>query len=214
MSDTSNGISGTAVAVASVGVVLVYAGFRNVSLVQALRDLTSGKPPAVQGKSTDVTTGPGGGGGTASGFGDARRTTVVSAANKYTGDVYSQAKRTQPGFSDCSSFVDKALKDAGIQPPFSPWANTSNFRMSPEWKTIPAAQAQPGDIGLSAAHMVLITAAGGATGIGQQRPGVNVKTGTMATLFGSQSFVYKTWTGYSTTPAAAGGGGGGGAGSW
>jgi hypothetical protein len=214
MPDTSNGISGTAVAVASVGAVLVYAGFRNVSLVQALRDLTSGKPPAVQGKSTDVTTGPGGGGGTASGFGDARRSSVVSATSKYTGDVYSQAKRTQAGFSDCSSFVDKALKDAGIQPPQSPWASTANYRMSPEWKTIPASQALPGDIAISAAHMVLITTAGGASGIGQQKPGVNVRTGTMATLFGSQSFVYKTWTGYSATPAVSGGGGGGGAGSW
>ena len=214
MPESSNGISGVAVAVASLGAVLVYAGFRNVSPLQALRDLSSGKPPAVVSNPTTVTTGNGGGGGTASGLGDSRRTAVVAAAQKYVNDQYSQLTRTLPGFSDCSSFVDKALKDVGISPPFSPWANTSNYRMSPDWKTIPATQVQPGDIAISAGHMVLITAAGGASGIGQQRPGVNVKTGTMATLFGSQSYVFKTWTGYTAGGSVSGGGGGGGAGSW
>jgi cell wall-associated NlpC family hydrolase len=148
-----------------------------------------------------------------SGFGDARRAAVVTAAQKYVSDIYSQAKRTQTGYSDCSSFVDKALRDAGITPP-STWANTAIFRMSPEWRTIPASQVQPGDIAISAAHMVIITASGGTAGIGQQRTGVNVKTGTMATLFGSQSYVFKTWTGYTAAPAAGGGDGGGGGGSW
>lgn len=213
MPDSSNGISGTAVAVTTAGLLLAYAGFRNVSPLQALRDLSTGKPPPVTSHPTTIATGPGGGGGTASGFGDARRTTVVAAAQKYSGDTYSQLKRTQPGFSDCSSFVDKALKDSGINPPQSPWASTANYRMSPEWQTIPAAKVLPGDIAISPGHMVLITAAGGAAGIGQERPGVNVRTGSMASLFGSQSYVYKTWTGY-TVPAAAGGGGGGGGGSW
>lgn len=213
MADAKGGISGVAVFVTTAGAVLAYAGFRGVSPLQALRDIAAGKPAPVVGKPTEIVS-SGGGGGTASGFGDARRAAVVAAAQKYTGDVYNQAKRTQPGFSDCSSFVDKALRDAGISPPSTQWANTAIYRLSPEWRTIPAAQVQPGDIAISAAHMVLITAAGGTAGIGQQRTGVNVKTGTMATLFGSQPYVFKTWTGYSAAPAVAGGGGGGGAGSW
>lgn len=213
MSNTSGGISGIAVAVATGGAVLVYAGLRGVSPLQAARDVGGGKPPAVVGKPT---TAPVTGGVPASsGFGDARRAAVVSAAQKYAGDIYSQAKRTQTGYSDCSSFVDKALRDAGISPPSHPWANTALYRLSPEWKTITADKVQPGDIAISAAHMVLVTAKGGTAGIGQQRPGVNVRTGTMQTLFGTQFYVFKTWTGYSITPAAGEGGGGGqGGGSW
>lgn len=213
MADAQGGISGTAVAVATLGAVLAYAGFRGVSPLQALRDVSGGKPPPIVGKPAQIT-GGGGGGGTSSGFGDARRSAVVAAAQKYAGDTYSQAKRNQPGFSDCSSFVDKALRDAGIQPPSNPWANTALYNLSPEWKTIAASKAQPGDIAISSSHMVLITAAGGTAGIGQERPGVNVRTGSMATLFGSQSYVFKTWTGYTAAPAVSGGGGGGGGGSW
>ncbi len=212
MTDTGNGISGTAVAVATCGAVLVYAGFRGISPLQALRDVAGGRPPGVVGKpTTDPVTGAS---ATASGFGDDRRAAVVAAAQKYAGDTYSQLRRTTPGYSDCSSFVDKALRDAGISPPSSPWANTALYRMSPEWKTIPASAAQPGDIAISAAHMVLITANGGTAGIGQERPGVNVRTGSMSTLFGSQSYVFKTWIGYSARPTAGGGGGGGSGGSW
>jgi cell wall-associated NlpC family hydrolase len=208
----SAGVSGTAVAVATVGGVLVYAGLRGVSPLQAFRDAAGGKPPPVVGKpTTDPVGSPI---SSSSGFGDARRGAVVAAAQKYTGDLYSQPKRTQVGYSDCSSFVDKALRDAGIKPPTTQWANTAIYRLSPEWKTIPATQAQPGDIAISAAHMVLVTAAGGTAGIGQQKTGVNVKTGSMRTLFGSQSYVFKTWTGYTASGTAGGGGGGGGTGSW
>lgn len=214
MANTSGGINGLSIGVTTVGLVLVYAGYRGVSPLTVFKEVSGGKLPPVVGKPTPAPLGPGGGGGTASGFGDGRRASVVAAAQKYTGDIYSQTKRTQPGFSDCSSFVDKALKDAWIAPPFNPWANTALYRTSPEWKTIPAAQVQPGDIAISAAHMVLITAAGGTSGIGQQRSNVNVRTGNMKTLFGSQSYVFKTYTGYSATPAVGGGGGGGGTGSW
>lgn len=192
---TSNGISGLAVAVAAGGAVLVYAGFRGVSPLQALRDTAGGKPPPVVGTPTVVTptnTGVTG----SSGLPDSTRAAVVAAAQKYRNDIYNQFKRAQPGYSDCSSFVDKALKDAGIKPPFSPWANTANYRMSPEWKTIPTALARPGDIALSSGHMVLVTAEQGTAAIGQQRTNVNVRTGTVSELMGTQSYVYKTWTGY------------------
>lgn len=205
-----NGISGTAVAVATFGAVFVYAGFRGVSPLQALRDATSGKPPAVEGKPTTVTPSTP---GLPSGFADPRRAQVVAAAQKYVNDQYSQLNRALPGWSDCSSFVDKALKDVGINPPFSPWASTANYRMSPDWPVIEQSAVRPGDIAISSSHMVLVTADGGTSGIGQQRPGVNVRTGSMATLFGSQRYHFRTWKGYSRPSTGAGGGGGGG-GSW
>lgn len=210
MPNSSNGISGAAVAVASFGAVLVYAGFRGVSPLQALRDVAGGKPPPAKGKPTSpISTSP----TSSSGLTDPRRAAVVAAAQKYVKDQYSQLQRRQTGFSDCSSFVDKALKDAGIQPPGDPWANTANYRASGDWPTIEAAQVDVGDIAISISHMVLITAKGGTSGIGQQRPFVNVKTGDMRTLFGSQVYVFKTYKGYSH-PAASGGGGDGGGGSW
>jgi hypothetical protein len=194
----SGGINGLSIGVISVGAVLVYAGFRGVSPLQVFKEVSSGKLEPVTGKpTTDPVVAAGGVGNIIiNTAGDVQRGLVVSAAQKYTKDVYSQGKRTQPGFSDCSSFVDKALKDAGIAPPLNPWANTALYRISPEWKTIPASQVLPGDIAISAAHMVLITAAGGTQGIGQQRTNVNVRTGTMKELFGSQSYVFKTYTGY------------------
>lgn len=212
MAGTSAGISGVAVAVASVGGVLVYAGFRGVSPIQALRDVTSGKPAPVVGNPTSVPSSASASG--ESGFGDASRGAVVSAAQKYSGDIYNQPKRRQAGYSDCSSFVDKALKDAGIDPPSDPWATTGMYRLSSEWKTVPQSQSQPGDIAISAGHMVLVTGQGGSSGIGQQRSGVNVRTGSVASLFGKVSYVYKTYTGYTKTPGANTGSGGGGGGSW
>ena len=212
MASTGGGINGLSIGVTTVGVALVYAGFRGVSPLTVFKEVSGGKLPPVVGKpTTDPVAGVP---SLPSGFGDSRRAAVVAAAQKYAGDQYSQLKRTQPGFSDCSSFVDKALRDAGIEPPMNQWANTALFRISPEWKTIPASQAQPGDIAISAAHMVLITAAGGTSGIGQQRAGVNVRTGSMATLFGSQSYVFKTWTGYAKGGAAGEGSGNSGGGSW
>lgn len=209
MASSRAGISGVAVGVAAGGAVLVYAGFRGISPLQALRDTASGRPPAVEARSTTPPIIS-----SSSGFGDAKRSLVVAAAQKYAGDTYSQAKRTVPGFSDCSSFVDKALRDAGIPPPFSAWANTTMFRLSPEWRTIPADRASPGDIAISAGHMVLVTAKGGGSAIGQQRSGVNVRTGSVASLMGNQSYVYRTWTGYGPTPTAGSGSGSGGGGSW
>jgi len=208
----SGGLNGLSIGVTTVGAVLVYAGFRGVSPLQVFKEVSSGKLAPVTGKPTPdvvpgVTPPP-------SGFGDARRSAVVAAAQKYTGDTYSQLKRTQPGFSDCSSFVDKALRDAGIKPPVTQWANTVNYASSPEWRTIPTSQVQPGDIAIGPGHMVLVTAAGGTQGIGQQRPNVNVRTGSMATLFGKVPYVFKTWTGYAKGGAAGEGSGNGGGGSW
>lgn len=212
----SAGISGTAVGVATVGAVLVYAGFRGVSPLEALRNIATGKPLPVTSKPTTITPGAGGGGGTASGFAtnNALRSAVVTGAKSFSADQYSQVKRTQTGFSDCSSFVDKALKAAGIKPPQYTWASTANFRLSPEWITIPFAQAEPGDIAVSSSHMVLITSAGGQSAIGQQRPGRNVQEGSTKDLMsGTGTYVWKTYKGYAQG-TVSGGGGGGGTGSW
>jgi cell wall-associated NlpC family hydrolase len=210
----SGGINGLAVGTATIGGLIVYAGFRGISPLQALRDISSGAPPPVEANPTTIPTpttpaGAGTGQGNVSSFaGGAQRQAVVAAARSFAGDKYSQAKRRQPGFSDCSSFVGKALRKAGIKPPGSDWPVVSNFWVSGQWKTIPASQVQAGDIALNRHHMVIMTSK--TQGIGQQRPGRNVQTGNMGWLFGSAGHSYKTWTGYAKTGSTSGGGGGGG----
>lgn len=199
----SAGISGVGIGVATLGAVFVYAGFRGVSPLQALRDIASGKPPGVASNPVALPIEATGGnrGGVTEGqatqpTNNAVRNAVVEASQKYRNDIYSQAKRTQAGYSDCSSFVDKALKDAGIKPPGSAWASTSEFAL--RWPTVSAAQAQPGDIAVAGGvHMVLVTGNGGSSAIGQQRPGRNVQTGTVAELMtGVGSYSFRTCPDY------------------
>jgi hypothetical protein len=194
---TTGGINGTALFAAAVGGVLVYAGFAGVSPAAALRSISTGRP-AAPGTQPVLLAGTDLGIVAAGVAGNALRSQVVAAAGKYMGDRYSQLRRRQPGWSDCSSFVDKCLRDAGIKPPYDPWANTTLYLMSPEWRTIPAAAVLPGDIAVAVGHMVLITAAGAAMAVGQENPRINVRTGPPGSLFSrSEHYVFKTWRGYS-----------------
>lgn len=212
------GISGGAVAVATSGLVLAYAGFRGVSPIQALREIAGGHPtPVAAAPATQSSAGQSGLPTDVPGL----RGKVVAASQTYIGDKYSQAKRTRSGYSDCSSFVCKAFHDAGIPNPDgrSAWPNTTNFANSPSWRTIPQAQAQPGDIAVaSGQHMVLVTGNGGSAAIGQENAKSNVKTGSALGLFSSgerASVKFKTYTGYTTGGGSVGqGSGGGGVGSW
>jgi hypothetical protein len=187
----NQGVNGVAVAVAALGGVLVYAGFRGVNPLQALRDVSSGQPPAVESRSVDLTANAADGASSVSGV----RARVVAAAGKYMGDSYSQAKRRQPGYSDCSSFCDKCITDGGAKPPV-PWANTANYRLSSTWVPISGKYAQPGDVAVSAHHMVLVTGEGGSSAIGQQNTNADVRTGSVASLMGSASYKFYTWKGY------------------
>jgi hypothetical protein len=194
---SGNGISGLAVAFATAGGVLVYAGFKGKSPVGALRDISTGHPAGVTDQSTDL-------GQFQANLGNAVTGTmhsvgVLSAAGKYMNDKYSQAKRTKPGYSDCSSFCDKILTDLGVPPPVK-WASTANFRISGNWVNVPLAETQPGDIAINGHHMVMIVGAGGSSAVGQQNPRVNVRTGTVKDLM-SNDYVCKR---YVATPGRTG----------
>lgn len=195
MADQKGGISGLAVAYIGIGGILVYAGFRGLNPLSALREISGGHPAAVSSVPLDLSplNSPAFTAGAAAGNA-AHGTAVAAQAQKYAADKYSQAKRTQPGWSDCSSFCDKILTDIGIPPPVK-WASTANYRISAQWKTITAAQSQPGDIAVSSHHMVMVTANGGSAAIGQQNTRVNVRTGSVANLMGGQTYVYKTYVG-------------------
>jgi hypothetical protein len=181
------GISALAVAVVTAGGVLVYAGFRGINPLEAIREVGSGKPVAIANQGTVFSTDGSVAGQDAAiaARGNNLGSRAGAAAQKYIGDKYSQAKRTQSGWSDCSSFCDKILRDIGIPPP-TKWASTANYRLqSGGWKVISKSSAMPGDVAVNSHHMVMITGAKGASAIGQQNPRVNVRTGTVDQLIDS-----------------------------
>ncbi len=202
-------ISSLHLAIAAGGGVLLYAALRGVSPLQALKDVTSGAPPAVstEGKTTqraDGTTDPADipeGNGTEDWQGvwklnkvprAARTPTAfVAAAHAYAGDTYSQSKRWKRGYSDCSSFVGKALLAVGVRPPGG--STTSAYLGSGDWVRV--STPRRGDIAVNSTHMAIFT--DGSHGIGQQNSRTNVKRDVMDNLMantgGWQIRRYRGW---------------------
>lgn len=194
MATGGNQISSLHLAIAAGGGVLLYAALRGVSPVQALKDITSGAPPAVstEGKTikgedgaTDPDYAPGGSGSVdwkgvyrkaKTPKSMQRPSALVAAAAAHAAEKYSQEQRWARGKSDCSSFVGKALLDIGIDPPGG--SNTSAYLGSGQWVKVSTPKA--GDIVVNAKHMALVTS--GTSGIGQQNPRRNVSRDTLDNL--------------------------------
>jgi hypothetical protein len=194
MAQQGGEISSLHLAIAAGGGVLLYAALRGVSPVQALKDVTSGAPPAVstEGKvitgkdgSADPNFTPGG-----SGSSDwkgvyrlakvpkalRRPSAFITSANAHSGDTYSQDQRWAKGHSDCSSFVGKSLLDTGISPPGG--STTASYMSSGDWVRVSVPRM--GDVAVNAHHMAIFT--DGSHGIGQQNSRRNVQRDTMDNL--------------------------------
>lgn len=188
-------ISSLHLAIAAGGGVLLYAALRGVSPLQALKDVTSGAPPAVSTEGKKITGADGSADPDYVPAGDGSvdwhsvyklrtgvpkafqtPTTLVAAAGAHSGEKYSQDQRWKAGHSDCSSFVGKALLDNGIKPPGG--SVTSDYLGSADWVTVTTPR--KGDIAVNAEHMVLCT--DGTHGIGQQNPRRNVRRDTLDNL--------------------------------
>jgi hypothetical protein len=187
-------ISSLHLAIAAGGGVLLYAALRGVSPLAALKDITSGAPPAVSTNGKKVTAPDGqldqdmvpGGFGTEDWNGVYKLakvpkqfwhpTTFVAAAQTHGTETYSQSKRWAKGYSDCASFVGKALLDIGIRPPGG--STTSGFLGSGLWVKVSAPRM--GDVAVNSQHMVICT--DGSHGIGQQNPRRNVQRDTLDNL--------------------------------
>lgn len=190
----SGGISGVAVAVGSVGTLLVYAGIRGVNPVQALRDISSGKPLGVSRTGTSLADSGGGyligevptdGAGAGVSPVPASNSALVNAALQFRGDKYSQSRRWQTGYSDCSSFVGKALKAIGITPPGA--SVTGSYLTWSALTTIPKSQIQAGDLLCGTAHIAIAVSHDEA--IGQQNTRRNVQIDSISNIMWGQSWV-------------------------
>jgi cell wall-associated NlpC family hydrolase len=180
---------------------LVYAGFQGVDPITALRNVATGKPQGLADRAAmhealyeGVGVAGGGSGGiTQASLEDAvgPHPEFVSAAGAYAADTYSQLKRWQPGFSDCSSFVGKALKKCGITPPGS--STTPSYLAWRKAKPVSRGQIGAGDFLVSPGHMAI--AINNSTAIGQQRAGRNVQIGPISQIMWGQSWVALRYTG-------------------
>jgi hypothetical protein len=194
MASSGAQISSLHLAIAAGGGVLLYAALRGVSPVQALKDVTSGAPPAVSTEGKAITDSSGGADPNyvAGGFGTTpwkgvyrkaktpksfqRPAAFVAAAATHASEKYSQSERWKSGKSDCASFVGKALLDIGVDPPGG--SVTTDYLSSGQWVRVGAPRA--GDIAVNRAHVAIFT--DGARGIGQQNSRRNVQRDVMDNL--------------------------------
>ena len=187
----SDGVSGIAVAAAAAGGVLVYAGLQGINPLEALREITSGNTKALStsqasflhdASSRTVGESSSNGGivaaGTISGTSSAIGKAIANAALTHRDELYSQARRWQEGYSDCSSFVGKTLKDVGIKPPGG--SVTGSYLVWTKLKTVSKSDIQAGDLLCSGGHIAI--ALSPTTAIGQQNSRRNVQVGSITSI--------------------------------
>lgn len=207
----SGGISGIAVVLATAGGVLLYAGFQGLDPLQALKDITSGKTKALEPSQVSFVNDPTGGGrglGTGGGAtmpagytpGAGAHPEFVAAAMRHAHEKYSQARRWEPGYSDCSSFVGKSLKDCGVTPPGA--SVTGSYLTWKKLRTISRSEIQAGDLLCGGAHIAI--AMSPTTAIGQQNARQNVRQDSIKNImWGQGSWVPRRYVGGSSGGTAA-----------
>lgn len=190
-------ISGLGLGLATAGGVLVYAGLTHQNPLAAIRSLASGKPTAVAdtGGQLPAAASSSYGGYVAAGAPSPSGGVLpqlVSSAYLFQSDKYSQAKRWQNGFSDCSSFVGKAFRGIGITPPGA--SVTGSYLTWSKLKKIAMSDVGAGDLLCNSSHVVICI--NSTTAIGQENPTRNVRIGTFSDLMaGTGSYVALRYTG-------------------
>lgn len=180
MASQGAGLSGVGIALTAGGVLLAYSAFRGVTPLEALRGVTSGDVPAIDEKNAGLSAGSSVWDSVTDLAGQAAGLSnkLVQAAYTFRNDKYSQAKRWQTGYSDCSSYVGKSLRKIGVAPPGS--STTWDYLASSGWRKIPRTEAQAGDLAVNTSHMAIFTS--NRNGIGQQNTRRNVQMDTMSNL--------------------------------
>ena len=188
-------ISGVGLGLATAGGVMVYAALKGVNPLTAVREIATKGPSALSANPQAPNLFPAEA-GSPSGIGYVPAgmpvpsggvlPELVNSAYRFIGDKYSQGKRWQNGFSDCSSFVGKAFRGIGITPPGG--STTWDYLAWRSLSKVDASQMGAGDLLVNTNHMVI--AIDGATCIGQENPTSNVRVGAPSDLmFGTGGYV-------------------------
>lgn len=204
----SAGISGLGVAAATAGSLLMYAGIRDVSLLDALRQVTGGSLPkgnadgkgapavaAAQavlhgGGASAGTAVPAGGTAVAAGPGFPA---LAQAALRYKGLPYVWGA-TGPDSFDCSGLVQRAFADVGVKAPRTTYQQQPWRALAP----ITAAQASAGDLVFWPGHVAIVVAPGMV--VHAPRPGKTVEVAPVGSAGPrGQSAVYKRYIGAKQT---------------
>lgn len=150
----SPGISGTAVALSAGGALLLYAGLRGTSPVDALRDVLTGKPPPLpEGKAVTLS-----GGGSVppvaeTGTSSAGAGRAVDIALQQVGKPYKWGGNGPDRF-DCSGLIIYSYRKAGINLPRY-WSGA--FAVSSQFRKVPREQVAAGDVLWKPGHVALAT---------------------------------------------------------
>jgi len=196
---------------AGAAALLMYAGFRGTDPLTALRDVATGKPPGLakaSGARQSLWDGIGGtgagssGGVAAVGFtGGGAHPEFVRATNGFAMDRYSQARRWAEGYSDCSSFIGKALKACGIVPPGA--SVTGSYLVWTKLRTVDRSAIVAGDLLCGSGHIAM--AIGGGMAIGQQNARQNVQVAPIAEImYGQPSWVARRYVGAAGSSSGSG----------
>lgn len=157
-------INGAGIAIAAAGIVLTWAGFNNVSPVQAFKDLAMGKAPqpnpkvpfqpvAFSGGGTAGSPGvPSAGGGSIVGMAEQVARSPAGRANYCWSGGHGKNPCSAKCF-DCSGYVSCVLNRLGL---LKGSMTTTGFL---GWKgavTVPFSQRQPGDLLVTAKHIGIV----------------------------------------------------------
>lgn len=170
-------ISGTAVATATIGGVLIYAALRNVTPLQALRDILSGNVAAVpegKGLAEIPIAGAAGGIADAAAGSITGGSAIVTAARKYIGVPYRWGGSTPSSGFDCSGLVTYVLHhDLGINLPSNTHTTSGQFLTWSGATTVSAGSRAPGDLVCWGGHIAIYS--GGDKMIEAPSAGKNVR---------------------------------------
>jgi hypothetical protein len=193
----SGGVNGVAVGIATVGGLLIYAGFQGSTVIAALKSVSGGTSKPLGTTSTawinDPTRRSGGdtlqaGAPSGSGIGPQ----LVAAMRRRKGELYSQARRWEAGYSDCSSIIGKCFKDLGIKPPGA--SVTGSYLTWGQLRTVARTQIQEGDLLCGSGHIAVATSP--TTAIGQQNGRAHVQEGPIdQIMWGQPSWVPRRYVG-------------------
>lgn len=171
----AGGINGLGVGMATAGGVLVYAGLRDITPLDALRDITSGRLPTVERKGSatadEILARQSGGPGSKAPSVFKSGGALVTAARRYVGGPYRFGGTDPRTGLDCSALVQRAFKDIGI--PDCPRTSGQQYLWRALTTVRSAGDVQPGDLVFWSGHVAIATQAGGGTVVGA----LNRKTG-------------------------------------